>query len=996
MPRTSLLLFAASVAIAGGTATAQTAETCIACHSEKVAAVDGGLHATLACATCHENALAHQASPSTTLPRVHFDQEICQGCHRDQYDTFEIAAGGRTFYGGSDSGLDAAGLPLPHPVPKNWSKTVDLPYWNVLIDGHPFVLETYEDRPMAVNQIEHQETIRPGSEACMECHGTRAAFMMGVEFVDKAGVTRSIPATKSQVTLPSGAVTSIPTKVHEVRSLPNPPPPPDPVTGLVGHVIFDGTSHRDPATGEWKEVVSRITIPVGTKVWTYTDGLGRSGGPIPQPYEVRTVVTLPAPVTVPVLDPTGAQVGTVSFTTLASYPEAGADVNGKTGFGPPAAADGNVANVARLWIYAALEAIAFDGLDYFFDDPCHLDATGKQVCETHFTGGGPNWPSIVSGELCNQCHDPHSGKLRIVKKSLIAAIGERGINPYSPTGANVLQFEQATRQDQIVAVCAQCHSEYVGGYSANTKLDQDYFPWAKPADLELLYGSLFGGLQDWTHGAPIAPWQSSDANARGFFPYGQRYVIGAPLAKIQHPEAETFMGSPMYNAGATCTDCHSTRVTRLDGTRYTSHWFTSPIKIMDGFVGTTETGVQIAAAPQNPCARCHTTDTTAQSKARIRAVQDAFFLLQERTQIALVNGLRFISEQQAAGVDQTANIATYQRAAMRWEYYTQAENSMGFHNSPEATAEVGNARAWVDAFVPWPLTPVQARVTPVGSSSLTLTFYDQASDELGFVVERAPLLEGPYAEVARIPTPNGIALGDVSFTDTGLTPGATYFYRVSAYHRPAGAAADVASVPSIWAQGTTQAGPANPVPAAPTGAIATAASATAVDLSWTDQATDETGYRVERARDAAFTTELTPFALAADATGLADSGLAAGTTYFYRVFALNANGLSAPSNTASATTFAAPPAAPTGLVITSVKTGVVSLAWKDNSANETSFTVQRSADGAAFTNLATLGAGTTAYADATVLRRRSYWYRVYASSAAGASGFSNVVKATTR
>ena len=87
----------------------------------------------------------------------------------------------------------------------------------------------------------------------------------------------------------------------------------------------------------------------------------------------------------------------------------------------------------------------------------------------------------------------------------------------------------------------------------------------------------------------------ADANARGFLPYGQRYVIGEPLAKVQHPEAETFMGSPMYNAGATCTDCHSTRVLRADGTLYTSHWFTSPIKIMDGFVGKTETGADVVA-----------------------------------------------------------------------------------------------------------------------------------------------------------------------------------------------------------------------------------------------------------------------------------------------------------------------------------------------------------------------------------------------------------------
>jgi formate-dependent nitrite reductase cytochrome c552 subunit len=975
MTRTGSIAFVAALALHAGTAAAQ-AETCgtAGCHTTTLT----GRHATpsLSCASCHEGWQAHQDAPTdpAAYPRVHFDQETCYGCHADQYDTFEIVSGGKTFYGGSDDGVSFG----HHPPPKNWSKTADLPYWNVLIDGHPFVLETYEDRPMAVNQIEHQETIRPGSEACMECHGTRAAFMMGIEFVDKAGVTRSIPAQKTTVTLPNGSSLQIPAKVYEVRHQPNPPPPPDPVTGLRGHVIFDGTSYRDPATGEWEEAVSRITIPVGTKVWTYTDGVNLSGGPTPQPYEVKTMVTLPQEVTVPVLDPTGVVTAWVRFDTIASFPEAGADINGRTGF--TATTDMNVANVARLWIYAALEALAFDGLDYHFDDPCHLGP-----CETTFTGGGTNWPSVVSGELCNQCHDPHSGAPRIVKKSLIAAIGERGVNPYSPTGANVLHFEQATRQDQIIALCAQCHSEYVGGYSANTKLDQDYFPWAKPADLEALYRDLFGYLQDWTHGAPIAPWQSDEANARGFLPYGERFVIGEPLVKVQHPEAEVFLGSPMYNAGATCTDCHSTRVTRLDGTRYTSHWFTSPIKIMDGFVGVTQTGVPIVAAPANPCAKCHAGDTIAQSKQRIRDVQNAFFLLQERTQVALVNALRFISSQ-PAGPARDANVAAYQRAAMRWEYYVQAENSMGFHNAPEATAEVTSARLWVDAFVPWPLTPVNARITSAGAGSLTLTFYDQANDEQGFLVERATALAGPYALVANLGTPNTATVGDVSFTDIAVGSGMTYFYRVSAYN------AAGTSVPSIWAEGTTQ-GETLP---APSGLVAVGTSSSRIELAWTDGSSGEAGFRIERARDALFIQELAAFEAPANATAFVDQeGLAAGTTYHYRVFAFGDAGTSAPSNAASGTTLAAPPAAPTNLVVTAVTLSSISLRWRDSSANETGFQVERSTDGVTFTVRATVPANVTTFTDGGLPRRALFFYRVRALNAAGASASTNRVSART-
>lgn len=465
---------------------AQAAPDCATCHASQSSAWSGSRHAGVACETCHEGTAAHiaQTSNPAFYPRVHFDMEVCQSCHLDHYDTFGVEARGRTVYGGSDDSV------LP---PKGWSKTQDLPYWNVLIDGHPFVLETYEDSPMSVNQIEHQETIRPGSEACMECHGTRAAFIKGFEYRDKNGVVRSIPATKTTVTLPNGQAVDIPAKEYTVK--------------YQSHTIYDGTSFLDPANGEWTEAVTTISVPQGTKIWTYTDGVNLSGGAYPQKYQVKTLVTLPAAVTVAVLDNTGAVVGSVTFDTIASYPEAGADINGVTGLN--GSTDANVATVARNWIYAVMEALAFDGLSYFFNDP---------QGETHFTGGGDNWPSVMSGELCNQCHDPHSGKLRIVRKALVAAIAERGINPYSPTGKDILTFEQASRQDQIIAVCAQCHSEYVGGYSANTKLDQDYFPWAKPADLETQYRGLFGYLQDWSHGAPIAPWQSEDANARGFMP----------------------------------------------------------------------------------------------------------------------------------------------------------------------------------------------------------------------------------------------------------------------------------------------------------------------------------------------------------------------------------------------------------------------------------------------------------------------------------------------
>jgi hypothetical protein len=90
-------------------------------------------------------------------------------------------------------------------------------------------------------------------------------------------------------------------------------------------------------------------------------------------------------------------------------------------------------------------------------------------------------------------------------------------------------------------------------------------------------------------------------------------------------------------------------------------------------------------------------------------------------------------------------------------------------------------------------------------------------------------------------------------------------------------------------------------PAAPAGLSATPVSPAQIALGWTDQATNETGFQIERKTGAGGTYARIATA-AADAAAYGDSGLAEGTTYFYRVRAVNSAGNSAYSNEASAAT----------------------------------------------------------------------------------------------
>jgi fibronectin type 3 domain-containing protein len=105
-----------------------------------------------------------------------------------------------------------------------------------------------------------------------------------------------------------------------------------------------------------------------------------------------------------------------------------------------------------------------------------------------------------------------------------------------------------------------------------------------------------------------------------------------------------------------------------------------------------------------------------------------------------------------------------------------------------------------------------------------------------------------------------------------------------------------------WLDLVPVAAPPPALPTAPSGLNANAVSSSQINLSWTDTAANQTGVEVDRSIDG---TNFTPLInVGATATGYSDSGLAAGTKYYYRVEATGASGNSPGSNVASATTVA--------------------------------------------------------------------------------------------
>jgi subtilisin family serine protease len=187
-------------------------------------------------------------------------------------------------------------------------------------------------------------------------------------------------------------------------------------------------------------------------------------------------------------------------------------------------------------------------------------------------------------------------------------------------------------------------------------------------------------------------------------------------------------------------------------------------------------------------------------------------------------------------------------------------------------------------------------------------------------------------------------------------------------------------------------------PETATGLTGTAVSSSEIDLSWTD-VSGETGYKVQRSADG--TSGWTQIGTTGqDVATYADTGLAAETTFFYRVLATNTGGDSAPSTVASATTKAdaSPPTVPSGVTASGAK-ATVNLRWTTSTDTGGSglagYEIWRAASASG--TFSRVGTTTqTSYSDGNLPRKQTFWYYVVAFDAAGnRSGPSNTASART-
>ncbi len=264
-------------------------------------------------------------------------------------------------------------------------------------------------------------------------------------------------------------------------------------------------------------------------------------------------------------------------------------------------------------------------------------------------------------------------------------------------------------------------------------------------------------------------------------------------------------------------------------------------------------------------------------------------------------------------------------------------------------------------------------IYPKSESTVLLTWQDNSDNETGFKIERSLSSTGGFSQIATV-DPNV-----TTYLDTGLTSGTTYYYRVRAYN---------SSGDSPYSNTAATAIPVPPL-AAPSNLIATANSANCAVLTWQDNTSNETGFKICRGK-AHFAYSLIA-TVGANVKTYTDTGLEPGVKYYYAVYSYNASGNSLYSNETVITAVAGV-VAPSSLVATANSTNGIVLTWQDNSNNESGFKIERQTlfPISEFTQIATVGANIKTYTNTNLTVGTTYYYRVRAYNSSGNSFYSNV------
>lgn len=255
------------------------------------------------------------------------------------------------------------------------------------------------------------------------------------------------------------------------------------------------------------------------------------------------------------------------------------------------------------------------------------------------------------------------------------------------------------------------------------------------------------------------------------------------------------------------------------------------------------------------------------------------------------------------------------------------------------------------------IAPSSLTATTISDTQINLAWTDNSGVESGYKVEQSSNGTTGWAVI------NTTAPNANSYSVTGLAQNTIKYFRVRAF-----VGSDFSPYSSV-ANATT-------FPSAATGLAAAAPLSTKIVLNWTDNASGETGWKVERSPTGAGSWSQIG-TTAANATTYDDTTVSASTAYFYRIRPYTSspaqNG--AYSSTATATT-PATLTTPTSFLVSVVSPTSVSLTWLSTNLAVSGFKIERKLGAGAYSEVGS--ASTSPYLDLGLTPEATYTWKIRA------------------
>jgi trimeric autotransporter adhesin len=173
------------------------------------------------------------------------------------------------------------------------------------------------------------------------------------------------------------------------------------------------------------------------------------------------------------------------------------------------------------------------------------------------------------------------------------------------------------------------------------------------------------------------------------------------------------------------------------------------------------------------------------------------------------------------------------------------------------------------------------------SPTVTLTWIDNSGNEDGFTIQRAT--DSKFTVGL---TTSTVGANIATLTDSDVLPKTKYYYRVIASN----------AIGNSKSSKTVKVTTVGQLPAALTNLAAGTVTSTSAVMTWTDNATNETGFKIQWSKNASFKSASTTTVKTANLTTSTITKLRTGTTYYCRVAAYNKSGTGAWSNAITITT----------------------------------------------------------------------------------------------